>query len=200
MRNLIALAVFTLGLVVAGVYWSYSASTTPGAPIHRDPVDYSAIAALREDQMRKLVFHPVPKAVSTAGFIDETGAEMTLAAFQGQHVLLNFWATWCAPCRKEMPSLARLQTSMGGDEFQVVTLATGRNSPVAIDQFFAEQAIVELPKYRDPSSVLAREMGIAGLPISVILNPEGQEIARLRGDADWNTPSAKAILSALMAP
>lgn len=194
MRKLIAAAALGLGLVAAGLYVGRDSSTTPAAP-----VDYSAIEALREDHMRKLVFHPVAQPVSATPFEDETGGQMSLADYKGQHVVLNFWATWCAPCRKEMPSLANLQAAMGGDALQVVTVATGRNPPEAIDRFFTETGIEGLPKFRDPTSALARDMAVAGLPITVILNPEGQEIARLRGDAYWDTDSAKAILAALLA-
>lgn len=157
-----------------------------------------ALEALREGGMKKLIFHSEPKDVSQAAFFDETEAAMTLADLQGGYVLVNFWATWCAPCRKEMPSLNALQTEFGSDTFRVVTIATGRNQPAAIRRFFEEVGVDVLPKYRDPKQVLARDMAVFGLPISVILNPEGQEIARLRGDADWYTDSARAIFAAML--
>lgn len=95
--------------------------------------------------------------------------------------------------------LSALQAEFGGDAFEVLTLATGRNSPGGITKFFAEAEITNLPQHTDPKQALAREMGVLGLPITVILNPEGQEIARLRGDADWISDSARAILTALLA-
>jgi thiol-disulfide isomerase/thioredoxin len=113
--------------------------------------------------------------------------------------VLNFWATWCAPCRKEMPQLSELQAELGGDAFEVVTIATGRNPPQAMQRFFEEIGVDNLPLHMDPKQALAREMAVMGLPITVILNPEGQEIARMRGDADWSSDSAKAIVSALIA-
>ncbi len=195
MRKLIAVAGLGLGLVAAGIYWLGNGSTTPA-----EPVDYSAVEALREDQMRKLMFHSAPQSVSEAVFQAEDGADMTLADLKGKHVALNFWATWCAPCRKEMPSLANLQAELGGDDFEVVTVAVGRNPSEAIDRFFAEEGITGLPKHVDPSNRLSRDMAVAGLPITVILNPEGMEIARLIGDAEWDTNSAKAIVTALIAP
>jgi len=78
-------------------------------------------------------------------------------------------------------------------------LATGRNPPQAIRRFFEEEDITELPMYRDLNQQIAREMGVFGLPITVILNPEGQEIARLRGDAHWSGPEAMALFDALLA-
>lgn len=160
--------------------------------------DMSDIAGLREGDMKKLVIHEEPKPVSTAAFTTEAGGEMTLAELQGKYVLLNFWATWCAPCRKEMPMLSALQTDLGGERFEVVTLATGRNAPPAMKKFFADIGVDNLPLHRDPKSQVAREMGVFGLPITVILSPDGQELARLQGDADWSSDSAKAILSALI--
>ena len=162
--------------------------------------DTAALEALRDGDMRKLNFLSEPVAASLTPFEDGTGAEVTLAAYEGQYVVLNFWATWCAPCRVEMPTLSALQAALGGDGFQVVTVATGRNDPIAMDMFFAEIGVDNLPLYRDPQQALARDMGVMGLPITVILDPAGMEIARLQGDADWNSDSARAIILALMTP
>lgn len=162
--------------------------------------DTSALEALREGDMKKLNFHSTPKPVSDKPFmLADNAGTATLAQYQGKYVLLNFWATWCAPCRQEMPMLSALQSEFGGDEFEVLTLATGRNSPAGITKFFDENNITNLPRHQDPKQAVARDMAILGLPITVILNPKGREIARLRGDADWNSNSAKAILSALIA-
>ena len=157
------------------------------------------LAALRQGEMKKLIFHAEPKPVSSVPFVGEGGSEQTLADLKGQYILLNFWATWCAPCRKEMPSLNALQTEFGGDRFRVVTIATGRNTPAAIRRFFDEVGVADLPRYTDPKQALARGMAVFGLPISVLLNPEGMEIARLRGDANWSSDSAKAIIAAMIA-
>jgi len=160
--------------------------------------DLSEVAALRDGDMKKLNFHSEPQPVSQIPFTRQDGTTGTLADYQGKHIVLNFWATWCAPCRKEMPMLSELQTELGGDAFEVVTLATGRNAPPAMKKFFDEIGVDNLPLHRDPQSAIAREMGVFGLPITVILTPEGQEIARLQGDAHWNSDSAKAILRALI--
>ncbi|MFD1343524.1 TlpA disulfide reductase family protein [Litorisediminicola beolgyonensis] len=154
--------------------------------------------ALRAGDMKKLNFHSEPKDAGSAGFTDFDGAELSLAEYEGKWVLLNFWATWCAPCRKEMPQLAELQERLGGDDFEVLTIATGRNPPPAMKSFFDEIGVTNLPLHRDPNSALAREMAVLGLPVTVILNPEGQEVARLQGDADWASEDALAVLDALM--
>jgi len=158
------------------------------------------IAALREGDMRKLAIHSTPMDGSDQPFLGEDGQDMTLADYEGQYVLLNFWATWCAPCRHEMPMLSDLQTRLGGDDFQVVTIATGRNPRPAMEAFFADIGVENLPLHTDARQALARSMGVLGLPVTVILDPQGQEIARMQGDADWASDSALAILTALLQP
>ena len=95
--------------------------------------------------------------------------------------------------------LSELQTQFGGDDFEVLTIATGRNSPAGITKFFADTGITNLPRHQDPKQKLASQMGIFGLPITVILDREGREVARLRGDADWASDSAKAVIAELIA-
>ena len=158
--------------------------------------DFSELEALRTGTMKKLVFSDAAE-VSDQAFTHAEGGEFTLADFKGKYVLVNFWATWCAPCRKEMPMLAELQTEFGGDAFEVVTIATGRNELAGIKRFFTEIEVNNLPLYLDPKQKLARDMAVLGLPITLILDPEGREIARMRGDAEWNSDSAKAIIAAL---
>ena len=162
--------------------------------------DYADAIALRDGDMRKLIFHDAPEAVPNASFDLADGAgTASLDDWQGKWVLLNFWATWCAPCRHEMPMLSDLQTEFGGDAFEVLTIATGRNRPQAIQKFFDEISVSNLPRHQDPKQKLASQMGIFGLPITVLINPDGKEVARMRGDADWSSDSAKAIIAALIA-
>ena len=161
--------------------------------------DVAAADAARAGDMRRVSFGAAPVALPEIGVVDAADAPHMLSEYKGQWVVLNFWATWCAPCRAEMPTLQALDSAMG-DDFSVVTVATGRNSVEGIDKLFAEVGVSTLPKLRDPKSELARSMGILGLPMTVILNPDGQEVARLIGDADWNSADAKAMLIALMAP
>jgi thiol-disulfide isomerase/thioredoxin len=161
--------------------------------------DIAALEAMREGDMRKLTFHAEPKPVADVEFGDLDGGSHRLADYHGRWVLLNFWATWCVPCRKEMPMLANLQAEMEGETFAVVTLATGRNVPQAIDRFFEEIGVTTLPRFVDPRHGVAASLGIVGLPVTVILDPEGREVARLIGEAEWDGENAKAILMALMA-
>ncbi len=155
------------------------------------------VKALLDGDMKKLMLWDAPVTLPEAVLLDAEDGTHALAEYKGKWVVLNFWATWCAPCRKEMPSLERLQTAM--PEIAVVPVATGRNAVEGIGRFFDEAGVKTLPVLRDPKSELARAMGIMGLPVTVILNPEGQEVARLIGDAEWDSESAKAVLGALAA-
>ncbi len=160
--------------------------------------DVEAAKALRDGDMKKLVIHEAPKEVTQTAFETIEGGEGTLGDYEGKVVVLNFWATWCAPCRKEMPMLSDLQTQLGGDDFEVVTIATGRNPPQAMKAFFDEIGVENLPLHRDPRSKIAREMGVLGLPVTMVLDRDGSEIGRLVGDAHWNSDSAVAIIEALI--
>jgi len=161
--------------------------------------DWSEIEALRDGDMKKLVFHAEPEPLPDIAVVDATDETHSLSAYAGKWVVLNFWATWCAPCRQEMPTLSALQDIFAGEPVEVVTVATGRNSVQGIRRFFEEVGVDNLPQYRDPKQTLARQMAVLGLPITVIVDPEGREIARLRGDAHWDSGSAVAILKALSA-
>lgn len=154
-------------------------------------------SALRDGDMKKLAIHATPVALADIPIVDAQDVALSLSDYHGKWVVLNFWATWCAPCRHEMPSLDRLQVAM--PEIAVLPVATGRNAMPGIVKFFEEANIANLPILRDPKSELARSAGVLGLPVTLILNPQGEEVARLIGDAAWDSESAKAVLAALAA-
>jgi len=182
-------------LLLALVYTALTAGANPA-----QAADADIIIPLLSGDMKKLAVHDAPVATSGAPFELADGAgRATLEDYRGKYVLVNFWATWCAPCRKEMPHLSELQSALGGKDFEVLTIATGRNSPEGIAKFFKETGISNLPRHQDPKQALTSQMSIFGLPITVLIDPEGREIARLRGDADWASDSAKSMIKALIA-
>ncbi len=176
----------------------YAAVTAVANPVFADGADRATLEALRTGDMKKLAVHSEPKPGSLQGFFRADGTPVTLAEFQGKTLLVNFWATWCAPCRAEMPSLNALQQQLGGEDFAVVTIATGRNPLPAINKFFTETEITDLPILLDPKRLLSRDMSVFGLPASIILNADGEEVARLTGDADWAGEDAAVFLRAVM--
>ena len=141
-----------------------------------------------------------PTPVPATAFTDPEGGTHSLADYRGKVVLLNFWATWCAPCREEMPSLDALQAELGGDDFQVVAIAAGHNPPAAIQKFLTEAKIANLPVRLDPRQGLAREMGVMGMPVTVLIDRDGNEIARLIGGADWASEASKTLIRQATAP
>jgi thiol-disulfide isomerase/thioredoxin len=177
----------------------YTALSLGANPHGAQAADPATLAALRDGSMQKLVVHDVPRPVAEAAFTTPEGTEHRLSDWQGQVVVLNFWATWCAPCRVEMPMLDALETEFGGPDFAVLPVATGRNAPEGIRRFYAEAGIRDLPVFLDPRQALAREMAVLGLPVTVILNRDGLEIGRLTGEADWHSDSAREIVAALIA-
>ena len=186
-----------LRLVFAVLYTALVFGANPAAADRL--ADQAAATALRTGDMKKLNFAAEARPLPAVGLVGLDDAPRSLDEFRGKWVVLNFWATWCPPCRKEMPGLDRLQAAMGGDTFEVVTVATGRNAVPGIEKFMAEAGVTRLTILRDPKTELARAMGIMGLPVTVILNPEGQEVARMMGEAEWDSENARAVLAALMA-
>lgn len=156
--------------------------------------------AARDGGLNKLVVAEEPAPVPDTEFTDPDGATFSLADWQGKVVALNFWATWCAPCREEMPALDRLQAELGGDDFEVVTIATGRNSVERIEDFYAEVGVTNLPILLDPRQKLSRDMGVVGLPVTVLIDREGREVARYLGDAEWDQDAAKTLITQMTAP
>ncbi|MCF2871163.1 TlpA family protein disulfide reductase [Octadecabacter sp. G9-8] len=193
MKKQLIFAVAAVVGVAGGLYLASGSGETPTVP----EIDFTAVEEMRQGDMLKLRLGA--DRGSDVVFTHEDGSDLTLDAYQGKYVLVNFWATWCAPCRKEMPHLSQLQDELGGAEFEVVTIATGVNQRPAMERFLAEIDVDNLPLHTDANSALARDMGVVGLPVTLVLNPEGFEIARLIGDADWASDTAKAILAALMA-
>jgi len=127
------------------------------------------------------------------------GGMRTLDDFRGKVVLVNFWATWCAPCLKEMPSLDTLQGQLGGDDFAVVAIATDPKGREEAARYLARLETNNLALYTDPRLLFASAIGgTDGLPISILYDRDGSEIGRLVGAADWSSPEAIRLIRAVM--
>jgi thiol-disulfide isomerase/thioredoxin len=141
-----------------------------------------------------------PKPAAEITFLDADGKQRTLDEFRGQVVVLNLWATWCAPCRKEMPSLDRLQAEHGGDSLEVVALSVDRGDLDKVVAFYEEIGVAHLAIYRDPKAQVPRDLRAPGLPTTVVIDRAGQDVGRVLGPAEWDSDEAIAVLQALMAP
>ncbi|MBS3651869.1 TlpA family protein disulfide reductase [Pseudaminobacter sp. 19-2017] len=144
-----------------------------------------------------MALHEEPQPVPELAFTDEHGEPRALEDWRGKVVLLNVWATWCAPCRVEMPTLERLQERLGGDRFEVVALSVDRAGPSVVRKFFDEIA-VGLPVLVDKDGTAIRSLGLFGLPATLLIGPDGNELARLAGPAEWDTPQMVAFLEAII--
>jgi thiol-disulfide isomerase/thioredoxin len=129
-----------------------------------------------------------PKPLPAIVFADGDGKTGSLADFRGRFVLLNIWATWCVPCRKEMPALDRLQAKLGGPDFEVVTLSIDRGGADAVRKFYADVGIRNLTITLDAKSEAPFKLGTVGVPTTLLIDREGQEIGRLIGAAEWDSP------------
>jgi thiol-disulfide isomerase/thioredoxin len=135
-----------------------------------------------------------PREVPEIHFIDAEERALTLADFRGKVVLLNIWATWCVPCRKEMPALDRLEGQLGGDDFVVLPLSIDRAGLPAVKRFYEELALQKLGIYVDSSGAASRALGAPGVPTTLLIDRNGREIARKMGAAEWDGPDMVALI------
>jgi thiol-disulfide isomerase/thioredoxin len=149
--------------------------------------------------MSKLVWAEPPREHGEVTFADENGQTRSLADWKGKVVLLNLWATWCAPCKQEMPGINRLQAELGGGDFAVVPVSLDRQGPNLPRKFLADNKIDKLSLLIDTSAQLAGKVGAIGLPASLILDREGREVARLLGPAEWDSPAALEVIRGVIA-
>lgn len=126
--------------------------------------------------------------------LEKDGKILSLNKFRGKLVLVNFWATWCAPCIREMPSLAKLQKMRGGKNFTVLALSQDFKEWAAVNPFLEKHKLDGLPIYVDRKSATGRKLKVIGLPTSVLLSREGKVLGQLKGIAEWDTPEALALI------
>jgi thiol-disulfide isomerase/thioredoxin len=129
-----------------------------------------------------------PKPIPELRFVDGAGRNLSLADFRGKVVLLNIWATWCAPCREEMPALDRLQAQLGGERFQVVALSVDPQGAPIARKFYGEVGIKALPLYVDPTAKAAFTLDAPGLPATLLVDRSGREVGRHLGAVKWDAP------------
>jgi thiol-disulfide isomerase/thioredoxin len=172
------------------------AAPRPVAGATEEPAKGPGSNPLSQGQMAAFVFRKEPEAPAPVKFQDAEGKERTLADWRGKVVLLNLWATWCLPCRKEMPSLDRLQAELGSDKFEVVALSVDRKGLDASKKFLDETKVERLALYVDATARATSELRVVGLPATLLLDAQGREIGRLLGPAEWDSDDAKRLIRA----
>jgi thiol-disulfide isomerase/thioredoxin len=139
-----------------------------------------------------------PVAAPDITFVAADGSEHHLTEFIGHGMVVNLWATWCAPCVAEMPSLATLSKSLAPDDIAVLPLSSDRGGAKVVQAFYQDHGIGSLPVLLDPKGAAGRAWHARGVPTSVIVDRKGRERARMEGAADWSTPEAAAMVRKLV--
>ena len=202
-QKLLVMAV-VLAAAIGAVYSALSWQTAPTPPAAQTtassaPAGSGLTKALATRQMKNFVFNSKLPAMPELTFKNAKNEALSLENWKGRVVLLNLWATWCAPCRHEMPSLNRLQEALGGDAFEVLALSVDRKGLKASAKFLEEVKASALGLYNDKSSEALQQLKVIGLPATLLIDRQGREIGRLVGPAEWDAPEAQELIKAALA-
>jgi thiol-disulfide isomerase/thioredoxin len=178
----LAVIIIALAAVASGL------GRTPVAP---------ALAASETVEPKDFAWHDKPIDAPATVFKDANDMNKTLKDFGGKVLIVNFWATWCAPCVKEMPALDRLNAKLGGKDFQVIAINQERNGP-KIAKPFAEKQGWKLPLYLDPATAFYRDAKLGGLPTTLIVGKDGKELGRIAGEVVWDSPAVEKMVQDLI--
>ncbi len=194
-----------IAVVAVAIYVSIDAqSNTANAACAAAPARAEALDEYAVGQVAAFRVVSDPMSMAEVGFETPDGEPRTFADFSGRLVLLNLWATWCAPCREEMPALEYLNTNLGGDAFQVLPVSLDTtNTPEGPQEFYEEIGLTGLELYVDRSARLLGELRLLGitpgLPTTILLDEEGCMLGILQGPANWGTQDAFALIEAAIA-
>lgn len=153
---------------------------------------------MQGERLRAFIFHKEPKEIEDYKFQDGDGKTRSLSEWKGKVVLLNLWATWCAPCREEMPSLDNLKKHFSKSKFDVVTISMDRGGLKKPRAFFEKERIRKLDLYIDKTTKLMFKLRAVGLPATILIDSEGREIGRLVGPAQWDSDRAIELISKVL--
>ena len=189
---------------ITAYYWfkEEGRKATPAetaVPAAESPAAQGVSRALATGTLAAFLVKPERLAVPDVAFQDGDGKPVKLSDWKGRVVLVNLWATWCAPCRKEMPDLATLQKELGSDQFEVVAISVDRKGAEASAAFLKETGADILRLYVEPSTRIVTEFQSPGLPATILIDRQGREIGRLLGPAHWASPEAIALIKAALA-
>jgi thiol-disulfide isomerase/thioredoxin len=163
----------------------------------RQSIAPAQAAASEKVDPKDFTWHAKPIEAPATVFKDAGEKDKTLKDFAGKVLLVNFWATWCAPCVKEMPALDRLNAKLGGKDFEVIAVNQERNGP-KIAKPFADKQGWKLPLYLDPATAFYRDAKLAGLPTTLIIGRDGKELGRVAGEVVWDSPAVEKMVQDLI--
>ena len=160
--------------------------------------DLKTLQELQVGSLKNIVVNTEPKQVADREVLtlDETTKQINFG--KNKVTLINFWATWCAPCREEMPSLNQLVESVASDNFSVIAIAVGRNSNNAINKFFTKHDLTNLESYKDPKGRMSSQFSVLGLPTTIIVDQHSNEIAKFLGSTEWDSNEAVAFINKIL--
>ncbi len=138
--------------------------------------------------------HDTPQPVINVRYLTEDGSRGDMEDFRGKVILVNVWATWCVPCREEMPTLDALQAEIGGDNFEVVALSIDRAGSPVVRRFYDEIGVTNLKMYVDQTMLSMTALRAVGLPTTILIDAQGRELGRLVGPAEWDDPEMVTFL------
>jgi len=203
----IAIGAVLIGVVIgfAGVYGIGGLRRNTGDPACRPAIALSnKLAPLAQGEVAALTMATTPLRLPDLAFEDADGKPKKLSDWRGRTVLVNLWATWCVPCRKEMPALDSLQTKLGGPDFEVVAVNIDTRDPDKPKNFLKEAHLTRLGYFTDQKAKVFQDLksiGRAlGMPTSVLVDGQGCEIATIAGPADWASDDAVKLISAALKP
>jgi thiol-disulfide isomerase/thioredoxin len=191
-----------LVLLIAGGYGLYAREDPSPAETAAADTGETPDRVTRElstGTLTAFVVHPEPKPVGDITFVDADQSRLSLADWKGRVVLVNLWATWCGPCREEMPELAELQRQLGSDDFEVVAISLDRQGAEVARPFLENVGAEALELYLDPSTQVLAGFRAVGLPASILIDRSGRELGRMFGPADWASPEAIRLIKAALA-
>ena len=139
-------------------------------------------------EIKNIVIHKDPKIHDNVIFLDKKDQKINIKKFSGNLVLLNFWATWCEPCKEEMPSLDRLQLNPNLDNLEIIAINIGKENKNKVNKFFLDLDIKNFEPHYDPSVTLAKIFSLRGVPTSIIFDKNGKEFARIIGSINFDDP------------
>jgi thiol-disulfide isomerase/thioredoxin len=193
-RLVIAAMAAVIGLLLLLVLEYRTQSLFHGTADRKPVVAAGAAPSPVSDDPPEISVFDEPRALPEIHFADDQGHDLTLADFRGRVVLLNIWATWCVPCRKEMSALDRLQAKLGGDDFIVLPLSIDREGGTAVERFYREVGVEKLGVYVDPSGRGSHTLAIPGVPTTLLIDRQGREVARKMGAAEWDGPEMVSLI------